>query len=69
MDPLQTALIGLGVLLLCVGGMAIGVMFGRKPIKHCGGAINERGEREACTLCGAKGTCKREDKQAPQPTA
>ena len=60
MNPLYFGLIVLGVLLLCVAGMAIGVMFGRKPIKHCGGAINEHGEREACSLCGNHGQCKRE---------
>ena len=65
MSPfLQTSLIVLGVLLLCVAGMAIGVIFGRKPIKHCGGAINDRGEREPCSLCGNRDRCPNKDKDA-----
>ena len=61
---LQTVFIVLGVLLLCVAGMAIGVMFGRKPIKHCGGAINDRGEREPCSLCGNRDACPNKDKDS-----
>jgi hypothetical protein len=51
-------LIVLAVLLLCVLGMSIGVIFGRKPIKHCGGAsIGHKGEVIDCPLCSNTG-CK-----------
>jgi hypothetical protein len=40
------------LLLLVVAGMAIGVMFGRKPLKgSCGGLNNGSGE-SSCTVCG-----------------
>lgn len=40
------------VLLLVVAGMAIGVMFGRKPLKgSCGGLNNGSGD-SSCTVCG-----------------
>lgn len=45
-------LVVLGVLLLCVLGMSIGVMMGRKPIKHCGASIDANGNRTECALCG-----------------
>ena len=42
-----------GVLLLCVAGMAVGVMAGRKPIQHCGNAtVDENGNKVECALCG-----------------
>jgi hypothetical protein len=51
-------LVVLFVFTICVAGMAIGVMNGRKPIKHCGGAaLDANGNRTSCALCG-NGTCK-----------
>lgn len=47
----------LGVLFLCVLGMSVGVIMGRKPIKHCGAAIDANGNRTECALCGNT-TCK-----------
>jgi hypothetical protein len=39
------------LLLLVVAGMAIGVMFGRKPLKgSCGGLAN--GSDSSCSVCG-----------------
>ncbi|MCB1650066.1 MAG: (Na+)-NQR maturation NqrM [Pseudomonadales bacterium] len=40
------------ILALVVAGMAVGVMFGRKPIKGtCGGLNNGSGD-SSCSLCG-----------------
>lgn len=56
----------LAVLLLCVLGMAIGVMAGRKPIKHCGSTIGANGEVVECSLCGNRSTCPNQrGKRAP----
>ena len=52
------ALIILAVLLLCVLGMAIGVLFGRKPIQHCGNSsLVYKGEKIDCPVC-ANTRCK-----------
>lgn len=62
MSFLPLLLIVLFVLGLCVAGMAIGVMNGRKPIKHCGGAaLDANGNRSKCALCGNT-TCKNNKK-------
>jgi len=53
MNILVLTLIVLGVLLICVGGMSVGVLAGRKPIKHCGGAATDaQGNPVECALCG-----------------
>jgi len=43
------------VLVLVVAGMAVGVMFGRQPIKGSCGGLNNGGE-SACTVCGGNPT-------------
>ncbi len=45
-------IIVLGVLLLCVLGMSVGVLSGRKPIKHCGAVVDADGNTVECSLCG-----------------
>jgi|GEM_PF-886221 len=43
------------VLVLCVAGMAVGVMVGRKPIQHCGNAsLKHKGQDIDCPLCANK---------------
>ncbi|MFM1896914.1 MAG: hypothetical protein RLZZ385_1988 [Pseudomonadota bacterium] len=38
---------------LAVGGLAIGVMLGRKPLQgSCGGLSSFQGERGSCEVCG-----------------
>jgi len=40
------------VMLICVLGMSIGVLFNRKPIQHCGSSsLMFKGERIDCPLC------------------
>lgn len=60
-----TVLIALVVMLLVVGGMAIGVMFGRKPLAgSCGGVGKALGEKEyVCDICGGDES-KCEEKQS-----
>jgi hypothetical protein len=53
MSVLFLFLVVTAVLLLCVTGMAVGVMAGRKPIQHCGNAtVDENGNKVECALCG-----------------
>jgi hypothetical protein len=49
-----TVLAALLLMLLVVAGMAVGVMFGRKPLAgSCGGVGKALGEQEyVCDICG-----------------
>jgi uncharacterized protein len=40
------------IMALIVAGMAIGVIFGRKPIKGTCGGLNNADEQSSCELCG-----------------
>jgi len=45
----------LAVLLLCVAGMSVGVLNGRKPIQHCASSSrNFKGQPIDCPLCSNK---------------
>ncbi|MEL0167875.1 MAG: (Na+)-NQR maturation NqrM [Pseudomonadaceae bacterium] len=44
------------VMLLCVAGMAVGVMMGRKPIAGSCGGIGAVGVDKACGICGGDTT-------------
>lgn len=49
------------VMLLLVAAMAVGVMFGRKPIAGTCGGLNMMGENGACEICGGRPeACERE---------
>ncbi|MCC5847825.1 MAG: ApbE family protein [Verrucomicrobia bacterium] len=52
MPFLFLGLIVLAVLLLCVLGMSVGVLSGRKPIKHCGAVVDASGNKVECSICG-----------------
>lgn len=45
-------LVTFAVMLLCVAGMAVGVMAGRKPIAGSCGGMGATGVESTCTLCG-----------------
>jgi hypothetical protein len=55
MDLIVTTLISFGVFALVIGGMAIGVIAGRQPIKGSCGGVNGKG----CELCSGSGRCKK----------
>lgn len=48
----MTVLLSLIILLIVVGGMSIGVMMGRKPIKGSCGGLNAVGINGDCEICG-----------------
>lgn len=45
-------LVTFSVMLLCVAGMAVGVMAGRKPIAGSCGGMGATGIESSCTICG-----------------
>ena len=49
---MATMLLAILVMALIVGGMAIGVIFGRKPIKGSCGGLNAVGVQGDCEICG-----------------
>jgi hypothetical protein len=49
---MTTLLASIVIMLLVVAGMAIGVMFGRQPIKGSCGGLNNVGVDANCELCG-----------------
>ena len=55
MDLIVTTLISFAVFALVIGGMAIGVIAGRQPIKGSCGGLNGGG----CELCSGPGECRR----------
>ena len=51
---MSTLIASFVILLLVVAGMAIGVMFGRAPIKGSCGGLNNVGIDGTCEVCGGK---------------
>lgn len=49
---MATVLITTVIMILVVAGMAIGVIFGRAPIKGSCGGLNNAGVGGECELCG-----------------
>ncbi|MCR9279259.1 MAG: (Na+)-NQR maturation NqrM [Pseudomonadaceae bacterium] len=47
-----TALLAFLVMLMIVGGMAVGVIAGRKPIAGSCGGLNAMGADTECEICG-----------------
>ena len=55
MEVFVTAMLSFAVFALVIGGMAVGVLAGRQPIKgSCGGANGE-----GCELCSNRGSCRK----------
>lgn len=56
---MSTLIASFVILLLVVAGMALGVMFGRTPIKGSCGGLNNVGIDGNCEFCGGKpASCK-----------
>ena len=55
MEILITAILSFAIFGLVIGGMAVGVMAGRQPIKGSCGGVNGKG----CELCSNRGSCKK----------
>lgn len=49
---MTTLLFALGLMLIVVAAMAVGVMFGREPIKGSCGGMGAVGIDSACEICG-----------------
>ena len=50
--------IAVGVILaLCLLGLSIGLLFGRKSVKSCGRATNAEGDELSCPSCQGTGGC------------
>lgn len=49
---MATVLLTIVVMALLVAGMAIGVIFGREPIKGSCGGLNNAGVDAECEICG-----------------
>ena len=47
-----TVLLTMVVMIVLVAGMAIGVIFGREPIKGSCGGLNNAGVEGECEICG-----------------
>lgn len=56
-------------MLVVVAGMAVGVIFGRKPIKGSCGGMSALGMETECDVCGGDKTrCEKEVDEADQPS-
>lgn len=62
---LSTFLVVFAVMMIVVSIMAVGVMFGRKPIAGSCGGMAAVGMESECDVCGGdKSKCDKETKQA-----
>jgi len=62
---MTTLLVVFGVMLVIVAAMAVGVIFGRKPITGSCGGMSAIGMDVACAVCGGdKDKCRQESEEA-----
>jgi uncharacterized protein len=64
MESDMTVVLAFLLMLLIVGGMALGVMAGRKPISGSCGGIARLGMDTGCEICGGNPVRCREEKGA-----
>ncbi len=62
---MATVILSIVIFVIVVGVMAIGVLFGRKPIKGSCGGMSSLGMDTACDICGGD-TSKCEEEQKRQ---
>ncbi|MCA6062362.1 (Na+)-NQR maturation NqrM [Thalassolituus marinus] len=67
---MSTLLVAFGVMLTVVTIMAVGVIFGRKPISGSCGGMSAIGMESACDVCGGdKKKCEKESKKAAKASS
>lgn len=49
---MATVLLTIVIMVVLVAGMAVGVIFGREPIKGSCGGLNNAGVEGECEICG-----------------
>lgn len=49
---METFLLTLALVVCLITAMAVGVIFGRKPIAGTCGGLNNMGDKGACDICG-----------------
>lgn len=66
---MTTILLAIALVAMLFAAMAIGVMFGRKPIKGSCGGMSALGMKEDCVICGGdRGKCE-ESSRKPASTS
>lgn len=66
----MTTILAFFFMLVIVAGMAVGVVFGRKPIAGSCGGMKALGLDAECEVCGGNPhACERSDARAPQVSA
>ncbi len=67
---MTTLLLAFGAMLTIMGGMAVGVMFGRSPIKGSCGGMSAVGIDAECEICGGNpARCDSFEEAADQPSS
>lgn len=67
---MTTLLFAFGAMLTIMGGMAVGVMFGRSPIKGSCGGMSAVGIDAECEICGGNpARCDSFEEVADQPSS
>ena len=57
------------VMMLIVAAMAVGVIFGRKPIAGSCGGLNQLGLKDGCDICGGNDKVCEEESQKRRKSA
>jgi hypothetical protein len=69
-NPMTMIIVAFAVMLMIVAAMAVGVLFGRKPISGSCGGMAAIGMESACDVCGGdKQKCEKESKAAAARSA
>lgn len=67
---MMTVVLTFVILLMVVAVMAVGVLFGRKPIKGSCGGMAALGMKESCDICGGdQQRCENESRRAGEQAA